>query len=513
MDVSVVSSMKQNGAVTERLYFSAERTAGGVTRVFARLTVPAVQNPPVVIVMNDLTQAVDDFDATDIAAAGYACLAVDYAGARDDKERYTIYPKEMRFANYFANEDALSMTPQNPKMSCWYVWTTVLLRAITFAECDGRLGKEIALLGIGAGGSQVFKCAALENVKCGITIFSTHVKAKADSNEDINFKACLDNLSYAPLCRFPVLSEVCSNDPEGFFDRMSEIYAGAPGNYYLSVAERSSRRLKDRQKDNVRLWLNQHLKMGLPLFVTPPQITARESEKSLYYEIKADVKLQLNKVELFVAYSDTPAAYRNWRRVKTQMAGEGDYLAKVPVYDASAPVHAFANVTYANGFTFSTPLLSKIPASMGVENAAFVKSRLVYDSDSGADDWVSAAGSGGDDVAMGQGAFSIEGVGTDFGELGTYKIGDVQFCAEEDSALQLIAFSETEQEIEFAVRTNADAEYSCRRKIEKSGNWSKFTLSPEDFKSSEGALTSFALAAYFCLRAPSRVLINTMLWV
>lgn len=498
----------------QRLYFSGEHTANGVTRIFANLFIPLSQTkPPVVIVMNDLQQAADDYDAAELTDAGYAVLCVDYAGAREDKERYTLYPKELDFANYFSNVETLNAVPSNPKLSCWYVWTTVLLRAVTLVESDSRLSREIALLGEGAGGSQVFKTAALENLKCGITVFSTHVTVKADSNDDINFKACLDNRSYAPLCKFPVLSEVCSNDPENFFDRMSEIHAGAPDKYYLSVAERSSRELRPRQKQNIKLWLNQYMKMGLPVFVKPPVIEARQSDKQLYCEIKADVNMTLAKVELFAAYCVEVSAYRNWRKIKPQLAGEGDYLAKVDVYDASRPVYLFANVTYENGFTFSTPMLCKVPAAMGVEGANLIKSRLVYDSENGTDDWVTPRG-GEQDVIMAQGVFGIEGVCTDTGALATYKIGDVQYSAETDSILQMLISSQCAQEVEFAVRLpDDDSEYVCRRKMEKENNWSKVTLNAEDFKSAEGALASFQDAVYFCVRSPQRVLINSVLWV
>lgn len=516
LNPAVISSKEKDGVLTERLYFSGELTACGVTRIFAKLCLPQkIQKPSTVIIMNDLDTDADGFDALPLVGQGYAVLVVDYAGEREDKERFTIYPKSLGFANYFKNKNALSETPPNPKLSCWYVWTTILLRAITFAENDKRTCGDVAVVGVGAGGSQVFKTAALESLKCGVTVQSTHVTAKSDTNEEINFKACLDNISYAPLSRMPVLSEVCSNDSEGFFDRMSEIYGGSKGNYYLSVGERAGERLRPRQKNNIRLWLNQHLKMGLPLVVKPPEITARESEKSLYYDVKTDVRLPVSKVELFVAYSVRVGAFRNWRRIKPLMAGEGDYLAKVAVYDASQPVYAFANVYYENGFTFSTPLVAKLPAAIGVQADNFVKSRLLYDSDSGTDDFVSPDG-GDDDVVMEKGVYGIEGVCSLTGTLATYKAGDVQFKAQPDSLLQLIAYSETSQEIEFSVRTEksgGEMSYVCRRRIERDNNWTKLTLSAEEFKSSEGALPSFEQAVYFSVCSRSKLLLNSMLWV
>ena len=513
LDVSVLTSeTRQDGTLSERLYFSGERTASGVTRIFAHLWLPKERKPPVIIAMCDLGDDIDKFDAEQYLESGYAVLAVDYAGQRDGKERFTIYPKELDGAAYFKHPDALSLIPSNPEQSCRYIWTTVLLRAITKVQSDERLSDSIALIGIGAGGSQVIKASAIEDLKCGITIFTTDPALKAGDDE-ISFKACMDNGSYVSLSRFPMLSVLCSNDSDGFFDRMSAVYAGTGDKYYLSVGERVGRAVLAKQQTCIRAWLNRYLKMGLPLEIAAPEITARESERSLYYVVKADMRLAVEKVELFVAHSIEIGEFRNWRNVKLLSAGEGEYIAKVPVYDTMRPVYAFASVVYEDGFTFSTPLLVKTPALMGVHADNFVKSRLLYDSDSGTDDFVSPGG--GDDIVMRSGAYDILGVCAEGGELATYKPGDIQFRADESSVLQLIVYSEKEQEAEFAVRTRergGEAEYVCRKKMERSGNWTKFTLSAEEFKSGEGALHSFASAVYFCVRGKG-ILVNTMLWV
>ncbi len=509
LNPTVITRAEKDGAACERLYFSGERTASGVTRIFAKLWLPAEKNPPVVIMMHDLDVDIDKFDASELLASGYAVLMLDYAGERDGKERFTLYPKELGFAEYFTHPDTLTMTPQNPKLSCWYVWTTVLLRAITYVESDDRLSGNIAVLGVGAGGSQVMKVTALEDLQCGVTVFSTN----PPMGEEVTFKACLGNGSYAPLYRFPLISAVCSNASEEFFERVSGIYSGSSDKYYLSVGERVSRALLTHQKECIKAFLGRRLKMGLPIGVDAPEISAKESERQLYYEIKADPRLAIKKADLFVAYSVEKGELRNWHKYKTLSVGDGEFIVKVPVYDATRPVYAFATVYYEDGFTFSTQLFTKTPALMGVQAQPLVKSRLLYDSDSGIDDFVSP--SGGDDIVMKSGAYGIDGVCSLSGEIATYKVGDIRFKAEEDSVLQLILYSDEPKEAEFVVCTlekGADTEYVCRRKTDSGGNWTKLTLNAEDFKSGEGTLTSFAKAVYLCIRCDG-LLVNTLLWV
>ncbi len=511
LDVSVVTSFQEDDVKIERLYFSGERTADGVTRIYARLWIPKVQDPPVIILMNELGACVDECDCLPLAKLGYAVLVLDYAGERDDRERYTLYPKALDFANYFKHPETADTFPANPKQSCRYIWMTVLMRAITFVEEDKRLSDTMAVMGVGEGGSQVFKIAALEDLKCGVTMFSTHEpEPKAD---DLAFRTCLDNSGYAKMCRFPILNAVCSNDHDGYFDRISATCRNVD-KYYLTTGQRVSKALLSRQKNCIKRWLNRYLQMGLPLDIKPPEIFAKESDRQLYYTVKADTRENIVKVDLFVAYSMKVGAFRNWRHIPTLTAAVGEYIAKVPVYDASRPVYAFASVTYVDGNTFSTPLLTCTPALLGIKEHNIVKSRLLYDSDSGTDDFVSPQG-GDEAVVMRGGAYGIEGVCSLSGELATYKFSDIQFKAEPDSVLQLIVYSDVEQELSFSVRTeedDGDVEYVCVKKLEKDNNWTKFTLSADEFKSCEGALYSFADAIYFSVRG-EKLLVNTMLWV
>ena len=511
LDVSVITSTQSDGLTVERVYFSGERTGDGVTRIFARLWLPKENKPPVVIVMNELDVCIDEFELGSLARLGYAVIALDYAGERADKERYTIYPKALDFANYHKHPETVHSFPSNPKLSCRYIWMTVLMRALTLAEEDARMSDNIAVMGIGEGASQIFKIAALEDLKCGVTVFST--KEEEAGVEDIGFKASLSNSGYASMCRFPVLNAVCSNDHDGYFDRISATCRTAD-KYYLTTGQRVSKALLARQRSCIKRWLNRHLQMGLPLDIKPPEILARESEKQLYCDVKADPRENVTKVDMFVAYSMEIGAFRNWRKITPLSSGAGEYLAKVPVYDATRPVYAFASVTYEDGYTFSTPQLTCTPALMGVKSQNIVRSRLLYDSDGGTDDFVSPQG-GDEAVEMRKGAHDIEGVCSLSGELATFKFGDEQYKADTGSVLQLIVYSDKEQDIEFTVRTSergGEVEYVCRKKLEKDNNWTKFTLSAEEFKSREGALDTFSDAIYFSIRA-DELLINTMLWV
>ena len=81
LNESIVSEKTENGISETRLYFSGAAASDGITRIFARLVRPDInERLPVVIVMGDLY---DDVDKTTFAeACGRAVLYVDYSGEK-----------------------------------------------------------------------------------------------------------------------------------------------------------------------------------------------------------------------------------------------------------------------------------------------------------------------------------------------------------------------------------------------------------------------------------------------
>lgn len=498
LNQSVVSVKETSEAVETRLYFSGAASPDGVTRIFARLVRPKAEGRlPVVIVFGDLYDDVDRmaFDC----APGAAVLYVDYSG-RKQSERFTIYPESMRYAESFYRPDTLNALPAGPKQTCWYVWATVFLRAVTFVESRIDLdSRSIVAAGYGAGGASVWKAAAAMSVKCGVIV--NEYGAKLD---DTAFKAALDSVSYAGRVTVPVLSVCCSNASGQTLDEISETVSVCP-HCLLNVRPRAFRGVDFRQAQTIRLFL-QAVMRGDPL-PARPKLNARGSEGALYYETTLDSPA--TEARLYASNSVQAPGLRNWQVTPMEGLGDGQYIARVAVADSDAPVWAFAWAAYENGLTLCSELVEVSPAALSLNNAERSKSRLIYDGDMGVDDWIAGDG---DDALVAEGPFGIKGVSAS-GALSTFKLSDRTFSGEQGYILQMLAYSDVDQTITVNAVTKTGEVYFALRELKRGDDWVKLSFDLSDFKSSEGALDNWQRVAAVSLTFGGRVIVSNMLWV
>ena len=498
LNESIVSEKTENGISETRLYFSGAAASDGITRIFARLVRPDInERLPVVIVMGDLYDDVDK--ATFTEACGRAVLYVDYSGEKK-AERFTMYPESMSYAQPEGDLETLDDVPAAPQKTCWYAWATVLLRAVTYAESRDDLDPNaIAAVGIGTGASAVWKAAAVGAIKCGVVIneFGGRV-------EDTGFRAALDSVSYAAHVTVPVLSMCCSNAFRQSLDEVNETVAVGE-HCLINVRPRAFRGVDTCQTQTVRLFLQTALAGGeLP---TPPKISLRGSEGALYCELTVDGEIE--EARLYTANSTQAPEMRNWQKTGMQTLGEGQYFARVVVHDATSPVYAFAWVSYKNGMTLCSPMNEVTPSALGIKGAECGKNRLIYDGDMGVDDWI--AGDGGE-AEVDEGPFGISGVGADEA-LYTFKLSDWAYRGEPGYVLQMLVYSETDQEIAVKLLTKAGEVYFALRSLKRNDGWVKLNFDVHDFKSGKGTLDSWDRVATVRLTFSGRVIISNMLWV
>lgn len=520
LNASIISQTVKDGITIKQVYFNGSAAIDGFVRVYAKLYVPQTAAPSVILLMDEVDIYIDDARIDKYLKKGYAVFVVDYAGERDDKARFTIYPPSLQFAKYWQNDDCLSQIPQSPKQSCWYEWTVLALRSITYLENEELVNaNSIAMVGYGAGGAQVWKvCALDERVKAGVVVYNSGYAEPNDktNNDYLTYKACILNQSYAPYIKAPILEQITSNEVSGSLDRMSDVFSNITNpECLISISERTNRSFGSKQKDNIKYFLFSKLKGDAALPKTP-QLSARGSDHQLYYEIKADISFEIEDVELFVAQAMPFGAYRNWSSHKLEKISENEYLCKVDCYTIKEPIYAFTNIKYKNNMSISSPLLTKIPAMMGVDASAINSSRLIYDSDMLLDTWLVLNNTSAENtLKMSGGPFDIQGISSSTNSLSTFKVGDKQYRGSRDNVLQLIVYSPQSQSVTLSVtENNANyTEYFYTFKASPSDNWAKLSLSASDFKSADGTLSGWENVVKFNVKSESAVLINSMLWV
>lgn len=496
-DETVLRFVDDDGRRVKEFYFSGLRTVDGVVRIFARYFHQGDDLPTLVYFGEESDNSLSIPHLTK-----HNFLAVDYTGVKKGKNRGTIYPYSLIDAESEKEEYGL-----RPKESRWYAWASVAMYAALYAKKNCGNGK-VAVIGAGQGGSLVWKLSACVGVDAGVTLFSTGYEP---NREDIYYRACLDNRSYAPLLKFPVMEIISSNESDGSIDFMSEIYAAIKRkDCRFCINERSNHTLGETGKRNVELWLEYYLE-GKGSIPDAPSVRAYGSEGKLYYEVKYNGTP--DTIDFYVSMGNTHGALRNWSNVKL-MRLEDSYLASVNVYDANSLCNAFVTVT-EGGYKISSAVSARIPAKLNVVSETIKPSRLVYDSDMGVDDWAEA---GNEKPTMKNGPYDIPGVCA-VNKLSTFKIADVRYRGPEGCLLQIMFCSRVKQTVKFKITDAKANTFVCSAEADLRKGWITKSMAVGDFKTEDTGKESIPLPSWVDAvtfevePSDGPCLISSLLWV
>jgi len=495
--VIIKESTDEQNTVKE-IYFNGSKKNDGIVRIFGRLTMrKTALKPPCIVIAGEPHKNVGVPEVERALNAGYAVFEFDYGGKHPTEARFTLYPESLSQCNYFSNPSLMSLITPNPYDSPWYEWTAVVRRAVkqaeTFAEIDT---KRIALLGIGYGAVNVWRVCALEPSLRGGAILLGRDKTEAESgienNDNLRYLAALSPKNYLTFLNRPVFIEIASNETGGYFDLMSDFINFLPtdNGSLLSVTERSRRTVGQMQTPNLGIWFNTIFSDKQPR-IHRPILKAHASQNKLYFELKANNPgLKIESVDFFYAYGNSPPGYRNWTKLKPELSGEGEYIAKAPVFDLDEPFYCYATVKFKDSYSLSTRFVTKRPSQMKINQAEEIgRTRLLYDNSAGLDCFTVGSHevfATKDSLKIIKGPFDIEAVTALSGKLITNKPCDRRYRAYPESLLQLSLWSKSAGQIKItAVEIDSSGEpvqYSVN--IQTVSNiWSKITLNADDFKS------------------------------
>ncbi len=525
LNVSILSDKTDNGRRYITARFNGSTTTDGVARVYVRCVLIADAVSPAVVYVPDVHKAVGEVDVTKILEAGYNAIVPDYAGERDDDPNYTIYPRSMSYANFVS--DRLTEVPEDMRFNCWITWAETIMRTVTFASGLEEVDEtRIAVIGDGVSSSAVIKTAAVDQrVRCAVSMFASGQKPSDTEGQDyLRYKVSFAEEAYAPMVKIPLLTVLSSNEQDGSTDSMSTAFELMPqlSGSRLTISERVSHTIGLKQRGNIGLWLSSYLK-GDGSVPASPELTVRSDEHRLRFDIK--VPAELDDIDLFTSQGGSGGALRNWRRAKVEKTGDGEYTSTVDVYYSRRPLSAFVNATRSDGegFSFSSPIITKVPAMLGVSETPIRTNRLVYDSDMGLDDWsVLSPLVGLDTLSMIEGPFGIRGVSSKLGTLSTFKIGDAVYHGTGSQLLQIMIYSAADQDVTFTLTACGNekgddktkyTEYRFAPRLSPSDNWKKLTLQVTDFKSQLGILTDWERVVNLRIDSDAPVGIASVLWV
>lgn len=531
-NMSVIGRSEKGDYIISRLYFSsAPLKANKCARVYAEFYEP-VNNPnaPLLIIFDDFLHDLN-FDLPHLMTGDFAALRIDYSGESEEKERFTIFPREYADCNVLLYPESLTRVPEDLYTSCKYVWTAIAMRSLAFAKRElGYSEERTAAIGVGEGAGIAFRLCALKKLGAGVGLYGEAVLGgDSTANALISYKSSLEVSAYARFLETPFLEQITSNSSNNSLDYISDMMLSVKQpDTRLCIMERANRYLAPKQRRNVPQFLRRHLLgEGMPI-PESPQISVQPSDNKLFFQVSCDTSQEIESCELFVSQAMLKSAYRNWSSIPLTSMGSV-LLGKVAVFDVSKPVYAFVNVKYRGYISLSSPVLRLNPSALGITPDEVNPNRLVYDSDMGLDDWLVLNDREVDETVkleMLKGPYDIEGVASKTYSLATFKLGDPRYIGFEGRVLQIRLYSEVHQQLEFIIKQKASGEtgadfntYSCLRTVGPFDDWATLNFNAADFKSLQGSLDGWGEIALLEIAARGgdagfgRFLVNTIIWL
>lgn len=521
LDVTVLSQKEETLCTIKYLYFNGEGTIYGCTRIYGEYFYNKRPNGASVIVMNDADALMDRRHVDLFLKRGYHVLLLDYVGKRESKGYFTVYPEPLKLANYFMDKNCLTKTDVKLKTTCWYVWTTVMLRGITLLESFPETNpKKINVFGEKLGAFQVWKTVCVEpNVCCGIALNNSgYVDLPFSEDAEFNYQTCLNNLAYAQQCEVPVLIQISTNAEDNSLEYMNNLYMIIKNTKCkFSITERANNEIGFMQKDNIEIFMN-YYNFGKSILPYYPELKPVQREHILYYYVDVDKSMDVEKIELFVSQGIENDAYKNWHSYPLDVEGE-KYVAKVSVPNNKQEMQAFVNVKYKDSISVSSEIVTNIPLLMGVKSTPVTKSRLVYTADYGLDEWTSKKGIEVYDapiLRMKKGTHAISGVTSMANTLTTYKLGDPSFSGVNKNILQILFYSRKNQVITFTATAKSGKEfkdYVYSQPLYVKNDWEKLDLYAIYFKSEQGVMEDWGDVVALTIDTSDPIIVNSIIWI
>ncbi len=465
------------------------------------------------------------------AKRGYACLSINWGGREMEDAKPgdantdwgVVDPTQQNVPGYFNLKpgDKYLDPFESPRNNNWYLLTLGARRSLTFLEQQPEVDADrLGVYGHSMGGNLTIYVAGTDDrVKVaapsvGGSGFRTQpwpllpAQRKQTPNGDVDlFDATIGFESYAPHIQTPLLWLGATNDFHGIMDDTYRTGALVPHEEMrYSFTPHMNHRFTPEFAVTRPLWIDQHLKGTFEFPATPESkllLSTADSVPTL--EVMPDGSKPVERVHILYSVDPDPQA-RFWRTAEATNKGD-IWVAKLPILSVDEPLFAFANVHYGldkpetvpfappiNSFAISSLLHTATPDQL---RAAKVKatdepSTLIEDFSHDWQDW-----------------YLLSAGNPHHWEYSTRKITDPKWRGQEGHELALDVQSDKPNELVVVLTENffrsyrgRSQEYVAAVKLDGGSGMQNVTLSPQDFKTSDGkALSSWKNVDLLSFRA------------
>lgn len=510
---------ERDGVRYSHVTYSGHKVSDGSVRIYARFARPiGGAQKPVVLLLPDAGQGMDEELFGYFLDKGYAVLMPDYAGklpGDTDSDFRTTYPISLDYGNLVRSRGLEDMQQLHADQTTWFEWLYVALFSVEYLKSRADVGN-IGVVGVRAGGALAWQTLLSPHVKCGVPInavgwksFSSLAKfgdnvAHNLEDETHRYIAAVEAQSYAPYVKSPVLMLCSLRDSSFDCDRAYDTYSriGIEEGNALVYSTDSGACIGPNGLTDMDLFLEKNLK-GREIYIPDTlNVALKETADGLQVCVECDKEGILEEAGVFYAEADvrTKCAYRDWRKIykiSGKMVKNGTFCCPIKPFAGASAVFVFAYAKYINGFRVTSKITAKRIAN---PDPTAVKGRALFtgtemDTFSVAEykDYSIAnvflekeavpkkvSGYGGI-----KGAFSLGGIKT-------YKISSPMYIPDENALLAFDAWMPADGELKISIEVGdveRDAErYTCIVPVKGGGKWKRIILRASDLKGENSSM-------------------------
>lgn len=456
---------------------------------------------PTVLIIQEYHRSPDPFLVDAIYAAGYNVVVPDFSKVAKDTK--TSFPESYAYGEYRLAGDHLKRVMPSAKETSQYLYSVIVKRAITLIKrhiSDGKLilvglgdAVEVAMQVEGSGaGADALACLN----GSGYREYIKHNRyGSSDELEIDEERMCwltgVASVAYAKYIRCPVFIAVGSNAHQCDIDRLQSLKAlTASQSVHIVISPRAGDFMLPEAFNSLLIWLNSVAKDTVLDLPEMPDLDIRINEDGVvYFDLDCDPASMIKRVQIFYASGEYSHEVRDWKDLRGISVSYNEYIAQAEEYDPKAPVFAFGEVEYENGFVISSLVAYMELAGQPVKGGREEKSAggmVVYDPCDDESGFVedfdgSVLPEGGIRKVVTAGG--ISGLTSDSGGLRTYRFRPVG--ADPEKFLKIEFYTEKDENAVVALISVADGvkKYVATRRIaDTKGMFSGQQFNLSDFK-------------------------------
>ncbi len=535
----LVSTQEKGGITFEKLKFSGRETGEGRVRIAAEFAYNSkAMAEETVIIFPDSTDTIDEGLLKMFVDRGFSALMVDYRGEWEDCDFFTVYPKNVEYANTAICGPHKDFVEEIADKTCWYEWVAAGLYARKYVE--ERTGSQsIAVVGLRDGGEIAWKLGVAGNFSCIIPVCAAGWKAYSGISkylpdeleldyERYRFIAGIDSQAYAPYIKCPVLMLCSTNDPRFDYDRAYDTFSRINPDFFdesaITYSVRCHSCIAVKSCEDMFMFLNKNLKNQQVFMPKPAEITVEADEDwNLIARVMFDNQGVVEECNVYLAEDSIDSALREWLVCPLkEKVSEREQVFYLNAYEKTSTIFVLCHVKYTNGFTVWSKMTVK--KLSGTFKNSQSRNKVLY-SDMYGTQGFSAANP--KSYAVGGMFFpdkdllpklvstskGVQGICSPCG-LASFRMNNPRFAPTSESLLAIDVFCDKTAKVLLTLTDVPNGEdYVCVLDV-VGGAWQYFLNASTEFKNSSGVtLSEFTPNLKLTVTSDAQCVVNNLMWL